>query len=336
MKWLLFFYSSALMAGSFEHEIILQRAWNSANHPRIFFQHYESRFQNMAKSRRDQKIGWSDDYWPRFQGGIAFRWQSYQSAHEYRLFSRKEILKLTPQHINKLSPTEKWDIAHQDYDYSLTKKVMRQNPASAPGWQGICDGWAEANLHQMAPRQKTIETADGLKIQFYPSDIAAILSFYYAKEKTGKVYFLGRRCRGSSSSDMKCQDVNPGAFHIVLNQSFKSGRGIIADIDPGPAVWNHPIKSYQVKVLAQRDPTPTAAQGSTREILIENKLKYLVETNPSRSPHKELLADLTLHYWLELDSDGQILGGSWSKKTGLDFLWFRGVAKLPPKYQFLL
>ncbi|MAZ48135.1 MAG: hypothetical protein CME65_06210 [Halobacteriovoraceae bacterium] len=325
-----------LWAEEMHWEPSTQAEWNSANHPRIFFSKYESLFHKIPSSQTFSKLLWSDDYWPRFMGGISYRWQTYQGPRDYRLYSSRDIRRLSPQELDELSPAEKFDILNGDFDFPFTRRVIRQNPSHAPGWQGICHGWAEANLHEMPPEEKTLTAKGGIDIPFRRSDIAALLSYYYAKERRGRVTFLGRRCRGKTINSTSCEDVNPASFHIVLAESFKRSRGIIADIDPGSDVWNHPIKSYEYQVIGEREPHANAARGSVKEIHIFNKVKILTETSPSTDPNGEVLDEMYFDYWLELDSDNRVIGGSWHERPQIDFLWYRSKKSLPRDYARLI
>lgn len=322
--------------GSLQWEPGVKSSWNSANHPRIFFKEYETNVGQIPNQGQFSKSMWSDDYWPRFMGGIAYRWQSYQSPQEYELYSSREIRRLSPDRIDELSPAEKFDILNGDFDFPFTKRVIRQNPSSAPGWHGICHGWAEANLHIPPPEERILKAKGGIDIPFRRSDVAALISYYYAKERRGRVTFLGRRCWGSSLTDTSCEDVHPAAFHIVLAESFKRSRGLIADVDPGPDVWNHPIHSYEFQIIGERPASKESAQGTVKEFHVINRVKILTETSPSTESNGEVLDELFFDYWLEIDSNNQIIGGSWYQRPQIDFLWYRGKNNLPRKYRLLI
>lgn len=335
-RTLLMLFVSQAWASGFDADFTITRHWSSSNHPKIFFQSYETNLDLIPVRNSVDLPFWSDDYWPRFQGGIAYRWQNFQNARSYSLLTKTEVLRLSPKELNELSPAEKFDLIQGNYDFDFTKKIKRQNPSSAPGWQGICHGWAEANLHHAPPQKITKINRDQLEITFYPSDVAALLSYYYAKERRGRVSFLGRRCRGTNSSDLKCQDVNPGAFHIVIAETMKRGSSIIADVDPGPSVWNHPLKSYDYEVLTERAPTAGSARGTVREVFVEMDLEFLIESYSSKNPIQAYYDIKTLKYWLELDEKNQIIGGRWKGDSQLDFLWFRSFRSLPAKYKVFL
>lgn len=327
-----FLISGRLLAGGFEQGPSISAQWNSANHPGIFFSQYETMLSEMVDNGRIAKTFWSSDYWPRFMGGIAFRWQTYETPKDYQLYSAREVRRLSPIDLDELSPAEKFDLLQNDYDFSFTKKVIRQNPANAPGWQGICHGWAEANLHIDLFSGKTLRNKSGIEILFRQTDIAALISYYYAFERRGRVSFLGKRCYRDVSGHTSCEDVNPGALHIALYESMRRQMPLIADVDPDAAVWNHPIKSYRYELKEQRAPSKDSAPGTQSEVRVTNTIEIVTESSPSQFGLEEILDTITLEYWLELDDTGRILGGSWVGESQLDFLWFRKKLKIPSRY----
>ncbi len=328
-------WSSASVWGSgFSNEIFTSKKWNSANHPRIFFSDYNPKLDAfpMADTLDENHAPWSDSYWPRYKGGIAFRWQIKQRISARDILTKKKVFKLEQKELNALSPAEKFDILNNDYDFSFARKVLRENPKNAPGWQGICHGWAEAVLHHPSGELKQLRNKDGIQIELAASDINALLSYYYAKEKRGKVYFLGQRCRGSGRS-YKCQGMNPGAFHIALVESVARNQSFVVDIDPKSEVWNQPIFGYKFRILSERTPSKGAAKYTAKEVQLEMILTYIGESSSSRTRKDSVKMQLPMKYWLELDAKNQIIGGSWQSIERVDFAWYRQGGSLPTKYR---
>src|SRR4051812_25454782 len=114
------FISSHLMA-----EII-----NAENDPNNFSKSIGTRmitaFDELPAEGRlsDTRLGWSETYWPSNKGGIAFRWNHPNpQPFKYKLYSKDELKSMPQSQLEQLSPSELYDIAMNDYNYSLTKKI---------------------------------------------------------------------------------------------------------------------------------------------------------------------------------------------------------------------
>lgn len=338
MLWLfiLLIPSGALAKGF--GDVGTQGQWNSANHPKIFFNTYEDHFELLPLEGSFEPFHdfWSDDYWPKYQGGIAYRWQSFETPRQYQFFTPSQARQLSKQQILGLSPAEKWDLLHNDFRFRFAKHIKRKNPGTASTWEGLCHGWAEANLNLGKLQVSEYKNRQGQVITLFASDKAALASYFYGKLKRGGRKFLGQRCYQSGSNHTACRDMNPGAFHIVLAESLKRKRSFIVDIEPERGVWNHPIESFKISLLGQREPSSGSASGTVREYLIENELGYLSEGGTSRRNPPMYIEIKELNYWLELNADNRIIGGSWQNRPQIDFAWSSAPAKLSKKYQILL
>jgi hypothetical protein len=307
--------------------------WDSANNPEILYQNPETIFTALplTGSLRDSATIWSDSYWPRNEGGIARRWQDISGRVKYKLLSEKEARALTAEEIRKLSPAEKFDLLQDDYSFSFTRKIKRQNPLNRPDWEGICHGWSQASVHHPQFQSRTLKNSEGKEIEFASSDIAGIISYYYARVGGGKIRMLGRRCReNEGNTSIKCTDMNAGAFHIVLTNLIREKKSLIMDLDPYKHVWNYPILGYETRVLEEKKPSPQAAHGTVRELLISTKLYFAQETGPEWNPPVRVEGKKDYWYWLELDKDDRIIGGEWSDTNHPDFAWI----SLPKKVKF--
>ena len=133
----------------------LADAWNAANNPQLLLAQakgFETVFNKLPLTGRSAKMPWSGDYWPNFQGGISYRWNSKESETLSYLLSRssdqtyggqlddnpklqkyrrivygytpptqKNIDRMTSRQRTKLfaslSPAEKYDIFRGRFDY---------------------------------------------------------------------------------------------------------------------------------------------------------------------------------------------------------------------------
>lgn len=121
--------------------------------------------------------------------------------------------------------------------------------AAAAGYAGKCTGWSMANMDYAEPTKT--KTING--ITFTPADIKGYLAAIY----NGGQFFvpedmiLGEAFRGSGEfNDPKYY--NDPAPHLLLQalekHIKKEKKVIVADMDPGEGVWNHPIFAFDVKL----------------------------------------------------------------------------------------
>lgn len=223
-------------------------------------------------------------------------------------------------------------------------------------WMGICHGWAAAAYVLPRPTNKIVVTAaDGkTKIPFYPSDIKALASLLYAKVSV-PTKFIGGRCDQKNPKEdsngrilsQECFDNNPGAFHMaVVNQIGISKRSMVLDATFDYEVWNQPIVSYSYTYFNPQTGKTTsrlsAAKVDIRDFTkdkfkkyranetktvvgVAMNLTYVLETDANHdvkdSEEKDSTTTATYMYDLELDEEGNIIGGEWYQNTHPDFLW---------------
>ena len=300
---------------------------------------------------------WSDSYWPSQRGGISYRWNSepYPRNFDYRRFpTREEVLRMSEEELAKLSPTEKYDLYLSDYNFTFTKQVMALYSPSDLAWEGICHGWALAATKRVEPNRVWAQNYDGVIIPFGSSDVKALLSFYYANIFKAKKYArVGKRCRREGLGFLSrpeyghplpftgdaCDDVNPGAFHLVIsNMMGVHGKSLIAELSRFGQVWNHPVHSYEFGVYSQRMATSyERSRGVERAYFVRLDLYYGVEhflinqnpeysigrvsMEPSLGTSNQNYGKRTYEYELEVNSKGEIVGGSWVSEDHPDFLW---------------
>lgn len=327
--------SSLAFSSGFEEGIQIFADFDRANHPNIFFSKYDSQFSSEGSAMLE-KLPWSDTFWPRYEGGISYRWQALKRIFEKDLPVGRN---LTRKDRRELSAAEKFDLLNGDQNFSFTRKVLKENPSNAPGWQGICDGWAEASINYQAARPVTLMSPSGEPIDFGASDIHALLSYHEAKIKNEKTKFLSRRCRRRWWGERGCDGMNPGAFHIVLLEALRREQSFVVDIDKGEEVWNQPVAGHEYKAIASRPPSEDSAKTTDKEVLVEMVFSYVSEAGPTWEQREwPNIYRMKLLYWLELDSNNQIVGGSWSPESAdrIDFAWTRAKGELRDDFKKLL
>jgi hypothetical protein len=253
-------------------------------------------FEQLPKSGRlnDNRLAWSETYWPSDRGGIAYRWNSPNpEPFTYKLKTKAQLQKMTLKEMGHLSPAELYDIALGDYSYSLTRKTLGLFSTRDLWWEGICHGWAQAAVNYPEPAQVVVTNKDGIKVPFGSSDVKGLLAMHDAYNSIGAYARVGERCsvRGKVPGEEdsrdgelptptqeqldsdKCRDTNAGSFHIVItNMIGIHSKSFVADIDRLNDVWNQPIYSYSTKVLAEEN-----VSGYDRSLGIERKVRVLTK-----------------------------------------------------------
>ncbi len=251
--------------------------WNASNNPFYFngvaTTPLTARFNSLPLKAAllDESLGWSENYWRADFGGIAYRWNSPSSPKfTYKLHTKQELLMMSEDQLNELSPSELYDIAQGDYDYPLTKKILKMNSPKDLWWEGICHGWSLAAIHYPEPDQVVVRNKDGIQVPFGSSDVKGLLSLHDAFNSKGLYVRVGDRCgvqgkvageelpedgkvpqiSAKNAATPSCEDVNAGAFHIVItNMIGINSQGFVADIDRYNDVWNQPVKGYDSQVV---------------------------------------------------------------------------------------
>jgi hypothetical protein len=325
--------------------------WPDYNDPIIFDSRYiynHAQLMTRPEARvSDDKMPWSDTWWPSQSGGVANRWQlgpefPYFWPADYRT-EQKRIMSMSPEDLKQLSPAEKYDIAVGDYTFSLTREVIASTTPAAPIWWGICEGWTGAALSHPEPAPVTIMNPDGIIVEFGSSDVKGLLAVFYAWEGLKKSTQLGLRCGrklGWRTDYGDCYDVHPAALHIVLlNQIGFMNAPFAADVDGDGygggthEVWNQPVFAYKTTVLEEISCRTGwcdyVAPGTVRQVRMETLMTFADDDRPLWNPTlgtPDFFQETRRYeYWLELDRKGNIIGGSWITAQRPDFLWI-----LPP------
>ena len=291
--------TSLVLASTFAHAERITPSNNPSNFNKIVGTSMVMTLDELPTSGRlaDDRLGWSESYWPSNKGGIAYRWNHPDPRpFKYELYNKEQLQRMSENEISKLSPAELYDIAQSDYSYSLTRKVLSQYSTRDLWWEGICHGWALASANYPEPGPVKIRNKEGISVPFGSSDIKALLAMHDAYNYKGTYAQVGMRCNAQgkvpgegddrdsnpnppaaevANSD-DCRDVNAGSFHVVLtNMIGIHSRGFVADVDRFNDVWNQPVTSYSSAILSEEEVTPEhRSQGIERRVKIATKFVY--------------------------------------------------------------
>lgn len=327
--FLLMLSSLHLFAGTLN----IQEAWTNISSPLLMGTNYETRLSKLpaqGKVSEPSKF-WSGDYWAMAKGNINYRWNASANYTLKAPTTRDQLASITSADIARLSPAEKFDLLNGRYDYPLKAEVKKLTAYDAESWEGICHGWAPASMNHNEPKPKILTNPDGIKIYFGSADIKAILSYYYAfPYQVADTHQVGRRCEDEAlkwNEDCR-QDLNAGAFHLILtNRIGLENKGFIADMNRFKEVWNHPIMSYRTRIKKQGRAKRDSAPGTVRTVKYATTITYtaesinswnvLIGTNQQRTMTQEMV------YNLDINANGEIIGGEWKSSARPDFLWIK-------------
>lgn len=336
----------------------VKEAWNSRNNPSILSEGYESKWSKLPLQAELKNKGWSDDYWATYKGGISYRWMT--KDYGYQLANRSDI---NATGINNLSPAEKYDVFMDRLDFPTVRdervrtKIMKtvdMDPSfdpeyKIPTWEGLCHGWAPAAHNFSEPKGVVkVKTRAG-EMDFYPSDIKALLLYYqqYNGNRSSRSALVSGRCgvefaeldkqleagtiskedwTAARESD-ECRDVNPATFHLVIsNEIGLKNKGFVVDVTRDFEVWNQPVNGYRTRVTAdKKERGEGAAPETVRELTVETNMDYTVETDPSESRAGAVEETKFYEYILELNAKDEVIGGRWISEDRPDFMWRESV-----------
>jgi len=174
--------------------------------------------------------------------------------------------------------------------------LERMRAMRAPSWHGHCNGWTAASIRHAEPQRAVVRNG----VTFTPADIKALLAEIYMYSDTE---FLG----GVDTT------INPGVLHITLaNWLGRGDHPVGMDEVPGEVVYNYPIYAYKA----------TINKLSDRQAEVRLVATYANYTNREFDKAPQLKAAKHFHYALELDSNGEIIGGSYYRDSArIDMLW---------------
>jgi len=209
-------------------------------------------------------------------------------------------------------------------------------------WWGLCHAWVPAAILEPEP-QKAV-TYNG--VTFEVSDVKALLIMAYNNSSSR---FVGRRCNvrtdeierdeyGRIKQD-ECRDSNPGTMHLILtNMIGRDKRAFAEDRTMNYEVWNQPVIGYEVNSMDEKteeeaakliDPdcvspcTYTWNTDAKKFFQVATDVHYVTESSPDTVPKIPQIDSYTrtdsYGYILELDGNGDIIGGEWLTASGSSY-----------------
>lgn len=334
---------------------------------------YEAKFTELPLSGELSETPWSGDYWPTYKGGISYRWMSDEFAYNIGDTNGVSMDDLSPaEKFDLLVGDYTFGLTKSERFRTRVMKTVSSSEQydpnfEIPEWEGLCHGWAPATLNFKEPNPVSITSKDGIKINFASSDIKALLTYYQQSYEAGarKNYILGERCNqnfalldeklkdGSISNKQyqsqllrsQCRDTNAGAFHLVLaNQIAIRDEGFLFDKTRDSEVWNQAVYSYHSGVkrvitdLNSLKVETQLAPSTVKVVEIATIVFYTSEIEPHwQGEQDRSLSEESVYYryFLELDANDQIVGGSWISSERPDFLWKQSKPSFNGKFKAL-
>jgi len=206
-------------------------------------------------------------------------------------------------------------------------------------WWGKCHMWSATSI--LVPEPKRAVEYNNVRFEY--SDLTALaMEAYYNRSKA---YMLGGRCNdeevtrdnyGRANRD-ECRDTNAGSFHVIVtNMLGRHRRAFVMDAASDFEVWNHPVTDFRIDALEEVSLSKALELLHRTDVTEypynkDAKIFYEVRTtlgfatdgvSPSTQPHGNVRTSKSYHYLLELDQNGNILGGEWLQSEGYpDFFW---------------
>ena len=288
---------------------------------------------------------WSGSAWPDVWGGAAFRYANHREPVSHDFHVNYDAFRMSPapmpnpseEQRNAMSPAEKYDYLIGDKSWTLTRqmwlsglKQIKDN-GFVSTWAGYDGGWAKASVMESRPIfPVTVLAADGNPLTFYPDDIKALATVFWASPRNVG-YLAGEACSSPSGRDSRCKPMNAGSWHIAVTNTIGRNSVLMFNRDSTGGIWNYPIRSYEysyfrvstgkkeakiesaIEPLLSRDHRSRSAKYV---VGIEMSVTYTAMTTPRRQARDSSDQDaspqhLTYRYDLELDESGRILGGTW-------------------------
>ncbi len=322
-------FISSLFLFAISAQAEITREWEDYSDPAIRNPNYQKIFTTLPLKGivSDNRKIWANDYWAHKKGSINFRWNAVKKiGFDLKSPTREEAMVMSLKDLAELAPTEKLDLLNGDYSYSLRKEVEEIASQSAAIWHGICNGWSPATINHNEPTPKSFTNPDGILVPFGSSDIKALISYYYAfHHEVRSTNQMGKRCffMGPGCDE----DLNAGAFHIVLTNTVGKGESMIADVERGRQVWNHAVSEYTSNIVdANLAPGKKSAKGTVRRVHLRTDMTFVrgIEKNswyPTLGTPDHLNGVRNYEYTLDIDAFGRIIGGDWISKVRPDFIW---------------
>jgi len=113
---------------------------------------------------------------------------------------------------------------------------------------------------------------------------------------------------------------------VMANTLGIQKKAFVTNISRDQEIWNHPAYGYDSEVIAEAGPSRRASPLAVKEVRVETFL-YLVEMadpllpDPVQGTINHPLMSKKYVYWLELDAQGNIVGGTWETFWHPSFIW---------------
>ncbi len=324
------------------------------------------------KDRYPQAVGkapmaWADTYWPSYELSTNVRWQNRTTKSPLEkydaAFNNAPGCAAQPdttcgptakakwdQYFTCAGPAAKWHMKNFQNINQMFDGINNDSKGGVDdcsssddegpqGWWGLCHAWTPASLLEPEPQHAVTYAGQTWEV----ADIKALIITLY--DRTDSI-MLGGRCNaqtiehnGTVSGNETCQDVNPGALHVVLTNFIGiNDLPVIEDRTASSEVWNQPLVGYRVtkqapitiaKALTCVGGTGTKwTYNTSAKSLVEVELEtdYLTEGSASTRPlgMDDYVSHDQYHYILELGSTGKIIGGRYCTDSATDhpdFLW---------------
>ncbi len=301
------------------HHQARSEVWDGSSDPSVMDNQYEYRFSKLPLGGILDRKPWSETYWPDFKGNINYRWNS--PGHEgfgYHSPSKRDLQSMSPQQLEQLAPSEKYDIFMARYDYPLRSEVDSTSANSdAKFWQGICDGWSISAIQYAEPKPVTVTNPDGILVPFGSSDIKGLMAYFAAVHFGVSTHQVGRQC-----NFWGCNSINAGALHVILSNelALKKMPFIIQRVHTHE-IWNQPTYGFQSVVRGSAQP-----EAGDHGVLVHTTLYYTDELDeplwkPVTGTSSFVEGKVEMDYILDLDSSDEIIGGEYTTSDYPGFVW---------------
>ena len=265
-----------------EQEAVYQKSWNTS---------LVWRLDDLPRKGvvADYRVPYSGHIYPDNAGGTASALRKYDRA-----FHRNQLL---------ATSHEQWDTSAYQEQAMVPQRVglfgarTRMRPAlRTPPWHGHCNGWTAAAIRHAEPQNTVVRNG----VAFSPADIKALLADVY-------MYSDYEPLAGEYGS------VNAGSLHVMLaNWLGQQSHPLAMESAPGREKWNFPIYAFAASIM-QRGQKSAEVQTTIR-------YAYYSRGEHDRSPRIE--RQKYFHYRLDLNAEGEIVGGSYYRDSStLDLLW---------------
>ncbi len=252
----------------------------------------------VPKEAKPKDQPWSGSYWALHVGSIGDEYarrigliKKINSFDKNKKVFEKQLEKilddindLDEKVIDKMSPSEKYDLYLGDHRFTLTRAAwqtvveVQDRFKKVPLWTGSCQGWSVASIFVPRPQKAiTIMSLDGrYLIPFYPDDLKALATLLWANSLVqDQAVLVGMRCNSKHPQvdetngkvlDTTCQGVNPGVFHLALLEIMgKKKSSFVMNRTNNTEVWNQPLSAYSFQYYNLLD----SKEGSLKDSMVE-------------------------------------------------------------------